>query len=99
MIIGASWLDIMVCIIDDKRMRTTINIPDEAFALLTRKAREKGVSIGEVVGEAAFIAYRDRPGRNAPPMIELPVAGRGGLQPGVDLDSTASLEDAMDEVS
>jgi hypothetical protein len=80
-------------------MRTTVNIPDEAFALLSKKAKEKGVSIGEVVGEATFIAYRDRPGRKDRPSIELPVAGRGGLQPGVDLDSNASLLDAMDEVS
>jgi hypothetical protein len=80
-------------------MRTTVNIPDEAFELLTKKAKEKGVSIGEVVGEAAFIAYRDRPRRSAPLAFQLPVAGRGGLQPGVDLDSTASLEDAMDELS
>ncbi len=83
----------------DLGMRTTLNIPDEALALLTKKAKEKGVSIGEVVGEAAFIAYRDRPKRKGRPSIELPVAGRGGLQPGVDLDSSASLLDAMDEVS
>lgn len=80
-------------------MRTTVNIQDEAFELLKEKAREKGVSIGEVIGEAAFIAYRERPGRRGIQSVDLPVAGRGGLQPGVDLDSTSSLEDVMDELA
>ena len=82
-----------------RSMRTTVNIQDEAFELLKKKAREKGVSIGDVIGEAAFVAYRDRPTRQAARTFELPVAGRAGLQPGVDLDSTASLEDAMDGLS
>lgn len=80
-------------------MRTTVNIQDEAFELLKKKAREKGVSIGEAISEAAFAAYRDRAGTKAAEKFELPVAGRGGLRPGVDLDSTAGLEDVMDGLS
>lgn len=77
-------------------MRTTVNIPDEAFELLKEKARTKGLSIGDVIGEAAFAAYRDRIKEQFHGTLELPVAGQGGLQPGVDLDSHAKMEDQMD---
>lgn len=80
-------------------MRTTVSIQDEAYELLKTKAEEKGVSLGEVISEAAFVAYRDRPARRRAPAIELPVSGRGGLRPGVDLDSTSALEDVMDGLS
>ena len=79
-------------------MRTTVNIPDEAFELLKEKAQTKGVSIGDVIGEAAFVAYRVRPAKDVTRTFELPVAGKGGLRPGVDLDSHADLEDVMDRL-
>lgn len=80
-------------------MRTTISIQDEAYELLKRKAEEKGVTLGEVISEAAFVAYRDRPSKKTARPFELPVAGRGGLMAGVDLDSSSALEDVMDGFS
>ena len=64
-----------------------------------RKAEEKGVTLGEVISEAAFVAYRDRPSKKTARPFELPVAGRGGLMAGVDLDSSSALEDVMDGFS
>jgi hypothetical protein len=77
-------------------MRTTVNIPDEAFELCKKKARETGTSIGEVLAEAIFFTYRERPKQARARRFELPVSGRGGLCPGVDLDRTAELEDLME---
>jgi hypothetical protein len=77
-------------------MRTTVRIQDEAYELLKEKAEEKGVSLGEAISEAAFLAYRDRPATSRKRPFELPVSGRGGLRPGVDLDDTAGLQDPMD---
>ena len=77
-------------------MRTTVNIKDEALELCKRKAGEKGVSIGEVIAEAIFFTYRDRPGRARARRFELPVSGRGGLCSGVDLDRSTELEDVME---
>lgn len=77
-------------------MRTTINIRDEALKLSKKKARDLGVSLGEVVSEAILVAYRDRPRGRRKPRYDLPVSGKGGLRPGVDLDRTAELEDVME---
>jgi hypothetical protein len=80
-------------------MRTTVRIQDEAYELLRKKAEEKGVSLGEAISEAAFIAFRDRPASNRKRSFDLPVSGRGGLRPGVDLDSSSALQDVMDGIS
>ena len=77
-------------------MRTTVNIKDEAFELCKRKAQEKGVTVGEVIADAIFSTYRDKPGRAAARRIDLPVSGSGGLCAGVDLDRSAELEDLME---
>lgn len=79
-----------------RSMRTTISIHDQAFKLCKKKAEEKGVSIGEVVTEAIFLAYREKPGRVRARRYDLPVSGQGGLRPGVDLDNTAALKDVME---
>ena len=78
-------------------MRTTVNITDEALELCKDKAREKGISLGDVIAEAIFTAYRQRPVRTRARRFTLPVSGRGGLRPGVDLDSNAGLEDVMED--
>jgi len=77
-------------------MRTTVNIRDEALKLGRKKARESGVSLGEVVSEAILVAYREKPGSRRKKRFDLPVSGKGGLRPGVDIDRTADLEDIME---
>ena len=76
-------------------MRTTVNIQDEALELGKAEARDRGVSLGDIISEAIFSAYRDRIER-ARARPEVPAGGRGGLCPGVDLDDSTRLEDVMD---
>ena len=76
-------------------MRITVSIQDEALGLCRDKAQEKGISVGDAITEAIFTAYRDKPARTRSRRITLPVSGKGGLCPGVDLDSNAGLEDLM----
>ena len=78
-------------------MRTTVNIQDEALELCKDKAQEKGISIGDAITEAILTAYRHRPAKTRSRRFTLPVSGRGGLCPGVDLDSNAGLEDVMED--
>ena len=78
-------------------MRTTVNIRDEALELCKDKAQEKGISIGDAITEAICTAYRQRPVKTRARRFTLPVSGKGGLRPGVDLDSNAALEDVMEE--
>ncbi len=75
-----------------------MNIEDEALELCKSKAREKGVPLGTVITEAILAAFRQRPKRARASRFTLPVSGRGGLRPGVDLDSNAGLEDTMEDI-
>ena len=79
-----------------KNMRTTVNIQDEALELCKDKAQAKGISIGDAITEAIFTAYRQRPAKTRARRFTLPVSGKGGLRPGVDLDSNAALADVME---
>ncbi len=78
-------------------MRTTVNIQDEALELCKDKAQQKGISLGEAITEAILATYRDTPEKTRYQRFILPVSGKGGLRPGVDLDSNAGLEDVMEE--
>lgn len=76
-------------------MRTTITMRDEALKLSKQKARELGKSLGEVISDAVLATFGERAqGRGSRP--KLPVSGRGGLQPGVDLDDSSALADRME---
>lgn len=80
-------------------MRTTMDIHDEALERVREQARERGVSLGEVVSEAIFAAYGETPpDQQGRKRITLPVAGGRGLQPGVSLDDSAALRDRMDGI-
>ena len=78
-------------------MRTTVNIQDEALELCKDKAQQKGISLGEAITEAILATYRDMPEKARARRFTLPVSGKGGLRPGVDLDSNAGLEELMEE--
>jgi len=78
-------------------MRTTVNIQDEALKLCKDKAQEKGISMGDAITEAILTAYRNKPAKPPSRRFAIPVSGRGGLRPGVDLDSNAGLEDVMED--
>jgi hypothetical protein len=77
-------------------VRTTINIRDQALDLCKQKAEETGKSLGEVVSDAIVQAYSQRSSAPRRRRYALPVSGKGGLLPGVDLDDSAALQDVMD---
>lgn len=77
-------------------MRTTVALPDDLLSKARKEALETGRSLAVLVEEALREKLARRPGRAGPTPSSLPTFGRGGLQPGVDLDDSASLLDLMD---
>ncbi len=78
-------------------MRTTIRIDDDLFAEIKTEAARTGRTLTQVVEDALreFLA-RKRSAGGRRRAVELPTFRGRGLQPGVDLDSTAALLDLMD---
>jgi hypothetical protein len=76
-------------------MRTTVRLDDDLLRRAKREALERGTTLTAVIEDAlrralapgAVVASED---------VELPTFRGDGLQPGVDLDDTASLLDLMD---
>ena len=77
-------------------MRTTINIDDALLAEAKQVAARTGRTLTAVVEDALRESLHRRQTAARQP-VELPVFGEGGVQPGVDLDDSASLLDLMDD--
>jgi hypothetical protein len=77
-------------------VRTTVNIEESALDLGKKRAAETGRSLGSVISDALLQAYSGRPTPRKSERYDLPVSGKGGMRPGVDLDNSAALEDLMD---
>ncbi|MBW3644199.1 MAG: type II toxin-antitoxin system VapB family antitoxin [Actinobacteria bacterium] len=76
-------------------MRTTLNLDDE----LVRRAREVAARTGSTLTRLIEDALRQSLGRRESVAVEpldLPTVGGRGLQPGVDLDDSASLLELME---
>lgn len=77
-------------------MRTTIRLDDELLTRAKRAALERGTTLTAVIEDALRRALA--PGtRTDRDDVALPSFRGDGLQPGVDLDDTASLLDLMEE--
>jgi hypothetical protein len=76
-------------------MRTTVRLDDQLLRDVKRYAVESGRTMTAVIEDALreLLARRGRPG--AQTRVALPTVGGRGLQPGVDLDDTASLLELM----
>ncbi|MDQ3629796.1 MAG: antitoxin [Actinomycetota bacterium] len=78
-------------------MRTTLSIDDHLLVEAKRRAAERGLTLGELV-EHHLREGLARAAAPARPAGDIPVfQGRGGLQPGVDITSNASLLEAMED--
>lgn len=77
-------------------MRTTVAIDDHVLAAAKDRARERGLTLGELVQEALTLeAARSRQRTAGPP---LPVfEGELGVKPGVDLTSNRAIYEFLDE--
>ncbi|HEV2069727.1 MAG TPA: DUF6364 family protein [Acidimicrobiales bacterium] len=76
-------------------MRTTLNLDDE----LIRRAREVAARTGSTLTRMIEDALRqslERRDSAAVEPLDLPTVGGRGLQPGVDLDDSASLLELME---
>jgi Ribbon-helix-helix protein, copG family len=75
-------------------VRTTVTIDDHLLERAKERARERGLTLGDVV-EASLLRYLALPAPSPGP--PLPVfQGGGGLLPGIDPSSNASMFDAAD---
>ena len=77
-------------------MRTTIRLNDDLLAEAKEAAAKSGRTLTAVVEDALrqSLSRTKTPGKRRP--IRLVSSGKGGLRPGVNLDSTAELLDIMD---
>jgi hypothetical protein len=77
-------------------MRTTIAIDDRLLSSAKRRARQRGLTLGQLIEESL---RRELAGSGRPaPGPEVPVfRGGSGVRPGVDVSSNRGLLEALDE--
>jgi hypothetical protein len=78
-------------------MRTTISIEDSLLQKAKKISHERGCSLGIVIEDAlrAAFAKERKPSRSGAPRPLKTFKGTG-VQPGIDLSSSAALMDAME---
>jgi hypothetical protein len=79
-------------------MRTTINLPDELIRQAKRAALEADTTLTEIFADALRESLDKRRRKTVKKDFKLITYGKGGVQPGVDLDDTSALLDLMDGV-
>ena len=79
-------------------MRTTIDILDPLLERTKRFAAGRGKDLADVVNDALAekLSREEQPAPQLHP-IKLITFGGDGVQPGIDLSSNASIQDALDE--
>jgi len=77
-------------------MRTTIRMDDRLYKEIKRYAAERDRTVTSVIEEALREVLARQRKHQKTQRIKVPVHGSGGLQPGVDLDSSAGLWDLLD---
>ena len=77
-------------------MRTTIRLPDHLLAEAKQQAAAGGITLNDLIVDAVRVSLAARPGRVSEPPRAWPTFRGEGVQPGVDLDCNAALEDLMD---
>ena len=77
-------------------MRTTIRLDDDLLARTKRLALRIGRTLTAVIEDALRAALARANSRGQGHHVHLPTFGGGGLLPGVDLDDTAALLEAME---
>jgi hypothetical protein len=77
-------------------MRTTVAIADELLDVAKRRARERGITLSELVNAALRRELADRAEHAERPAVPVFRAGTGP-RPGVDLLSNRALHEVLDE--
>jgi plasmid stability protein len=78
-------------------MRTSINLDDELLTEVKHLAAKSGRSMTAVIEDALRAMLSQKKTIAERPPVYLTTVTGSGLQPGVDLDDTASLLALMDE--
>ena len=78
-------------------MRTTIRIKDDLLKRAKKRASEEGRTLTSLIEDALALAVaKPKPSRRS--RVELPVSkASGGVLPGIDLNRSSDLEEAMNE--
>ena len=77
-------------------MRTTIHIPDDLLAEVKKLSAESHTTVTSLIEDALRERISRRRQRSRAKPLRLTTYGKGGLQPGVDLDDSAALLDLME---
>jgi hypothetical protein len=78
-------------------MRTTIRLDDRLLREAKKRAAERGTTLAAVIEDSLRQALARREPSHRRRKFRFPTfKGRGGLQPGVDLDDSAALLDRME---
>ncbi|MCP5116377.1 MAG: DUF2191 domain-containing protein [bacterium] len=77
-------------------MRTTVRIEDSLLIEGKKFAAESNTTLTAIIEEALREKLARRLSRKRRARVNLPTVGGNGLQPGVDLDNSAALQDLME---
>ena len=77
-------------------MRTTIRLDDHLLQQTKEYAARSGRTLTAVIEDALREMFARQKNMDQKPPVKLTVVSGQGLQPGVDLDDSASLLDLMD---
>ena len=78
-------------------MRTTIRLDENLLKEAKRQAAESGMTLTAIIEDSLRERLARRKSAAAKrEQIRLHTAGKGGVRPGVDLDDSATLIDAME---
>jgi len=77
-------------------VRTTIRIDDELYRQVKARAASEGRTVAAVIEDSVRTAMLGRTSVDVAP-FEIVASGRGGLRPGVDLESNASVLEVLDD--
>lgn len=77
-------------------MRTTVNLPEPLLVQARRRAAETGRTLTAFIADAVRESLARRRQAHGQPAVRLTTFRGSGLQPGVDLDDSAGLQDLMD---
>ena len=78
-------------------MRTTIRLDDQLLALAKQHAATHDKTFTSLVEEALREKLMRRPAKEPSPLVKLKTVSGKGVHPGIDLDDSAALLDAMND--
>jgi hypothetical protein len=76
--------------------RTTVRLPEELLDRARRKALEEGRTLTSLIEDGLRAAIAEKPSIRADRVMPPISQAQGGLAEGVDLDRSASLQEADD---